>query len=200
MADDVRSRVARQIAFVLELDKAKQILRQNPLTDGSRAENDAEHMWHLAVMALVLAEHAAERVDVQRVLELVLFHDVVEIDAGDAYVYDDEARLAKAELEAIAAERIYGLLPDDQEERFKSLWQEYEAGESAEARFASALDRLAPLLLNHAAEGGAWLRHKPGAARVRSRNSVVGEHAPALGPVVDDLIADAVARGLLKDE
>lgn len=200
MADEVGERVARQIEFVLELDKAKRILRHNPLADGSRAENDGEHMWYLAVMVLVLAEHAAEPVNLARVLELVLLHDVVEIDAGDAYVYDDEGRRAQADLETMAAERIYGLLPADQGERFKARWQEFEAKETPEAKFASAVDRLAPLLLNHAAAGGAWLRHRPGAARVRARNAVVAEHAPALGPVVDALIADAVARGLLDDD
>ncbi|MGH9283924.1 MAG: HD domain-containing protein, partial [Acidimicrobiales bacterium] len=151
-----RERLAAQLAFLLEIDRVKQVLRHNPLADGSRRENDAEHMWHLSVMAVVLAEHAAEPVDLARVLTMVVLHDVVEIDTGDVLFYDDAGREAVAAAEQAAAARIFGLLPADQGEKLRALWEEFEARQSADARFAAAVDRLHPLLLNRSAGGGAW--------------------------------------------
>src|SRR5262249_50705513 len=147
-------RLARQIAFIIEIDKAKQVLRQTLLMDGSRLENDAEHSWHLAVMALLLAEYAGEAVDLLRVLKMVLIHDLVEIDAGDTFVYDVEALATRREREERAADRIFGLLPADVEEEFRALWEEFEAQATPEARFAAALDRLQPLLHNYHTGGG----------------------------------------------
>lgn len=141
------------------------MVRHNPLADGSRRENDAEHMWHLTVMALVLAEHAEEPVDLLRVLTAVALHDVVEIDAGDVLLYDDDARVAAAAGERAAAERIFGLLPADQAGQLRGLWEEFEARTSADARFAAAVDRLQPLLLNAAAGGGARTAEELSAAR-----------------------------------
>ncbi|MDQ2754010.1 MAG: HD domain-containing protein, partial [Actinomycetota bacterium] len=137
---DLTGRLASQLTFCLEIDRVKSILRQNFIADGSRPEGDAEHQWHLAVMALVLAEHALEPIDIGRVVAMVLIHDLVEIDAGDAFVYDDTARAAAAAKEEAAAVRIFGLLPADQALWVRELWDEFEAKKTPEARFAGALD------------------------------------------------------------
>jgi putative hydrolase of HD superfamily len=191
------SRLEQQLAFCLEIDRVKSVLRQNFLADASRQENDAEHMWHLAVMALVLAEHAASPVDVQRVLSMVLIHDLVEIDAGDTFIYDDAARVGQAAREEVAAERIFGLLPPDQESSFRALWDEFEEGLTADSRFARALDRLQPLTENVAAGGGGWAVHGITADRVRQRNSVIEAGSSSLWEAARRLIADAVATGIL---
>lgn len=138
------SRLRRQLDFILEIDKAKAVLRRSRLLDGSRRENDAEHAWHLAVMALVLAEYANEPIDLSRVVKMLLVHDIVEIDAGDTFIYDDSDPAAKAERERQAAHRIFGLLPADQQQELLALWEEFEARRTADARFAAALDRLQP--------------------------------------------------------
>lgn len=163
--EQVAKRLTQQISFILEIDQLKQIYRQNLILDGSRRENDAEHSWHLAMMAVVLQEYASEPVDLSRVLQMVLLHDIVEIDAGDTFCYDVQAGLDKHEREQKAAKRIFGLLPSDQGEELKNLWLEFEAGESPEARFAAVLDRLQPFLNNYHTEGGTW--------RIQDRKSVV---------------------------
>jgi putative hydrolase of HD superfamily len=193
----VESRLERQVAFLLELDKAKHVLRRNHLVDGSRLENDAEHMWHLAVMAIVLEEYATEPVDLGRVLRMVLLHDVVEIDAGDTFVYDDNARIAAQEGERSAAERIFGLLPVDQAIELRALWREFEASATPDSRFAAALDRLHSVLLIHANEGRTWADHGVTGGQVLGRNASIGSGAPALWALAQRLIADAVARGYL---
>ena len=190
-------RRAAQLRFLLEADRLKGIDRRNLLADGSRRENTAEHSWHLALLALVLAEHAVEPVDVGRVVAMLLLHDLVEIDAGDTYIYDDDAHADKNERELAAADRLYALLPDDQALELRLLWDEFELGVSADARFARSLDRFQPLLLNHASGGVSWQEHGIAADRVRAVNSRAADGAPPLGPVVEELIADAVARGLL---
>lgn len=190
-------RLRRQLEFIVELDKAKAVLRRNPLVDGSRRENDGEHMWHLAVMAIVLAEHAEPPVDVIKVMRMLLLHDVVEIDAGDVFVYDDAAREGQAEREQKAADRIYGLLPDDQAEELRTLWEEFEARETPESKFAAAIDRLQPLLLNHASGGGAWRDHGITSDRVYARNAAISTAAPALWARARELIGEAVERGHL---
>lgn len=190
-------RLERQVAFLLELDKAKHVLRRNHLVDGSRRENDAEHMWHLAMMAIVLEEHATEPVDLGRVLRMVLLHDVVEIDAGDTFVYDERARAAAQERERSAAERIFGLLPPDQAVELRALWQEFEEGASPESRFAAALDRLHSVLLIHADEGRTWADHGVTGGQVLARNAPIGLGAPALWELAQRLISDALARGYL---
>jgi putative hydrolase of HD superfamily len=193
-----RDRLARQLEFCVEVDKVKSVARRNPLTDGSRPENDAEHMWHVALMALVLAEHAAQPVDVARVVSMLVVHDLVEIDAGDVFVYDTAGREAAADREARAAERIFGLLPADQAEWARALWDEFEARETADARFARALDRLQPLLQNVAAGGGAWAIHGITADRVTDVNSIIADASPALWTAAREAIAGAVARGHLR--
>jgi putative hydrolase of HD superfamily len=190
-------RLAAQLAFLLELDKAKTIFRRSYLTDGSRHENDAEHMWHLAMFVLVLAEHAGEPIDVTKVLKMVLVHDIVEIDAGDVFVYDEAAHATKATLELAAAERLYGLLPPDQGAELRALWDEFEEKVSPEARFAAAVDRLQPLLLNLSTQGRSWREHGITADRVLALNARIGLGSPTLWAHVEGLLHQAVADGHL---
>src|SRR4029453_15506900 len=149
-------RLARQIAFLVQADRLKTILRRTPLTDNSRLENSAEHSWHLALAALALSEHAPAGVDLGRVLQLVVIHDLGEIDAGDTFAYDPTAHVTKPERERAAADRLFGLLPSDQREIFRARWDEFEAQVTPESRFANALDRFQALLLNSQSGGGSW--------------------------------------------
>jgi putative hydrolase of HD superfamily len=190
-------RLAKQLTFLIELDKAKSVFRRSYVTDGSRLENDAEHMWHLAMFVLVLAEHAGEPIDVTKVLQMVLVHDIVEIDAGDVFVYDEAAQEAKAGLERAAAERLYGLLPPDQGAELRGLWEEFEERVTPEARFAAAVDRLQPLLLNVTTEGRSWQEHGITADRVFAVNASIGLGSPALWAHVQELLHDAVRKGYL---
>jgi putative hydrolase of HD superfamily len=188
-------RLARQIAFILEIDALKGVLRQSYLASGDRRENSAEHSWHVAVMALVLAEHANGSVDVGRVVAMLLLHDVVEVDAGDTYVYDDAARAAQAARERSAADRLFGLLPGGQGSDLRALWEEYEAQASREARFAAALDRLMPVLHNCATGGRSWREHGITADRVVARNERIREGSEALWRYALGRIREAEARG-----
>ncbi len=151
------SDLERQLGFLKEIDRLKSIVRLSPLIDRSRRENSAEHSWHLALYALVLAEHAAGSVDVLRVVKMLLIHDIVEIDAGDVPFHLPATHVGQAERERLAAERIFGLLPEDQASEFHDLWREFEAAESDDARFAKALDRFQPMLHNAATDGGTWV-------------------------------------------
>jgi putative hydrolases of HD superfamily len=192
------SRLERQIAFVIELDKLKQVLRQTRLMDGSRRENDAEHCWHVALMAVVLAEHAGAGIDVLRVLKMLLIHDVVEIDAGDTFLYAAVDAAAVAARETRAAERIFGLLPPDQAGELRALWEEFEARRSAEAKFARALDRLEPLLQNHRNGGGTWREHGVTVEQVLAKKHIVADGSAALWAFAVELIDDSLARGYLR--
>jgi putative hydrolases of HD superfamily len=184
-----------QLRFVLELDRLKGVLRQTRVLRGERLENSAEHSWHLAMCALALSEHAPPGADLGRVLRMVLVHDVVEIDAGDAFCYDPAANVGKEERERQAASRIFGLLPDG--DALRALWEEFEEGTTPDARFAVALDRLQPLLLNFASEGGSWRAHGVTHDRVLLRMAPIREGAPGLWPIVERLLDEAVARGYL---
>ncbi|MFO7278863.1 MAG: HD domain-containing protein [Thermoanaerobacterales bacterium] len=190
-------RLAAQVGFVLEADRLKSVLRRGHLADGSRLENSAEHSWTLALMAIVLAEHAAEPVDLATVLRMVVVHDIVEVDAGDTYVYDDAANSDRAEREERAADRIFGLLPPDQAAELRALWDEFEHGSSPEARFARSLDRFAGFLLNHASGGRSWRDNGVTADMIHARNERIGDGAPALWDEVRRRLADAVAEGLV---
>lgn len=190
-------RLAQQLAFILELDKLKSVWRRSYLINGTRHENSAEHSWHLALMALVLAERANEPVNLSRVLKMLLVHDIVEIDAGDTFCYDMVGVGDQAARETLAAERIYGLLPDEQETELRELWQEFEARNTPEARFAAALDRLMPILHNFSTEGKSWREHGVTAAQVVARNGNMDEGSHELWVVAEALIAEAVARGYL---
>jgi putative hydrolase of HD superfamily len=194
-------RLDAQLGFLLEIDRLKLIERRSFITDASRRENSAEHSWHLAMLALVLSEYAAGGIDLARVIAMVLVHDIVEVDAGDVFVYADAAAHAeKLELERLAADRIFALLPDDQEPVFRSLWEEFEEGTTETARFAAALDRLQPLLLNVAAGGATWREHGITAERVLERNAPIGDGAPELWARARELIRDAVEQGILPED
>jgi putative hydrolase of HD superfamily len=191
-------RLARQMAFIVEIDKMKRIYRQNyVINGGERRETDAEHSWHLAVMALLLAEHTDRPVDGVRAAKMALLHDLVEIDAGDTYCYDQAGLLDQAEREQQAAKRIFGLLPDDQAGEWIALWEEFEAGLTPEARFAAALDRLQPLLLHYHTEGRSWQEHGITSAKVIERNKRTKEISQNLAALVAEIIENAVGKGYL---
>ncbi len=192
------NRLEDQIAFILEVDKLKTVLRQNvPITEPHRQENDAEHSWHLAMMALLLAEYADEPVDISRVVAMVLVHDLVEIDAGDTFLYDNAAHHDKQEREIRAADRLFGMLPEDQALRYRALWDEFEAHQSADARFANAIDRLQPVLLNIATKGLRWRVHGVTADKVLARNQVVAHASERLWTYLRGRIEEMVAEGHL---
>jgi len=185
-----------QLAFLLEADRLKGIERMTRLIDGSRLENSAEHSWHLALFALVLSGHANEPIDVLKVLTMVVLHDLVEIDAGDTFAYDDVGHETKAAREQAAADRLFGLLPPDQGAAMRAVWEEFEAAESAEARFACAVDRLQPVLLNHARGGGPWREHGISMERVLGRNQVIGEGSAVLWREAERRVRELGDRGL----
>jgi putative hydrolase of HD superfamily len=188
-----------RVRFLVELDRLKLVLRRTKLGDESRRENSAEHSWHVALLALVLADTADEPVDAMHVARLMLVHDIVEIDAGDTFVYDTAGRESQAAREAAAADRLFGLLPDPYGPELRAWWDEFEAGATPEARFARAIDRFQPLLLNHASRGAAWRDHGITADRVRAVNSAIGDGSAALWAVAQQVIDDAVARGWLAE-
>ncbi len=191
-------RLEKQIAFIAEIDRLKRVFRQTYLTDGSRKENDAEHSWHLAVMALILLEHAGRPApDVLRTVAMVLIHDIVEIDAGDTFCYDDAGGKDRESRERRAADRLFAILPPDQAAEFRSLWEEFEARRTPEARFAAALDRLQPLLHNYITGGKSWQEHGVTAERVIERNRHIAEGSETLWGYAESLIADAVKKGYL---
>jgi len=191
-------RLKQQIEFIVEVDKIKQIYRKNFVIDGERHETDAEHSWHLAMMAMILAEHVtSQQVDVLTVLKMVLIHDIVEIDAGDTYCFDQQAGLDKAERETKAADRLFGLLPSDQAQEFRSLWEEFEQRVSTEARLADALDRLQPLLLHYHTQGKSWQMNGITSDKVKERNQHTAAIAAELGQLVDEIIQDSIGKGYL---
>ncbi len=165
-----RERLEQQIAFVREIDKEKQIFRQTYVSDATRKENDAEHAWHMAVMAFLLKEYANEEIDVLRTIQMILIHDVVEIDAGDTYAYDDVAKETQREREEKAAARLFGMLPEEQAKEMLALWEEFEAAETPEAKFARSLDNFQPTLLNDASDGKAWEEHQVPVSKILNRN------------------------------
>lgn len=195
---DGTERLAQQLEFLVSVDQLKQVFRQTLLIADRRPENDAEHSWHLALMAVVLQEYAADDIDLGKVLTMHLIHDLVEIDAGDTFAYDEAAHTDKEDRERAAAQRIFGLLPDDQALRYRQLWEEFEARQTAEARYAAALDRLQPLFLNYHSEGAAWRRHGVRQHQVVARNEHIAEGAPALWEYARVLIENAVAEGKLE--
>ena len=191
-------RLRRQLDFMIEIDKLKGIVRRSPLFGAKRLENDAEHSWHLAMMALLLSEHANVPVDQARVVKMVLIHDIVEIDAGDTYCYDEQGALDKRAREERAADRLFGLLPTDQAAEFRALWEEFEAEESADARFATALDRLMPLFHNYLSNGQTWRENQIAKAQVQKRCAPIRYGSETLWQVANTIIDDAVRRGHLR--
>jgi putative hydrolase of HD superfamily len=191
-------RLDQQIAFLKEIDRLKAISRRTALIDRSRLENSAEHSWHLAMMAVVLAEHAPEGTDANHALRMLLVHDLVEIDAGDTFAFDVGAHHDKAAREAAAADRLFALLPPDQEAELRALWDEFEAGQTRESLYAIALDRFSGLLQNWGGgDGGTWRRHNVTRAAVVKRMEPIREGAPALWPFVADVIEAADASGFM---
>lgn len=192
------NRLAQQVAFLIEADKLKQVLRRTPLADASRKENSAEHSWHLILAAMVLLEHAVHGVDLPRVLEMLAVHDLVEIDAGDTFAYDAQDLVTKADRERSAAERVFGLLPPEQASRLRALWEEFETQETPDARFANALDRLQPLLLNACAQGGSWRDHDLEREQVLQRMAPIQTALPVAWPLVLKIVDQFCASGVLR--
>ena len=174
------NRLEQQFQFILEIDKAKRISRQTYCTDGVTKENDAEHGWHAALMAILLSEYANEPIDVLKTVTMLLIHDIVEIDAGDTYAYDEEGIATQAKREQQAAQRIYGLLPEEQGNHLLNLWREFEAGETAEAKFAKVMDRVQPIMLNAATDGKAWQEHQVQLRKILNRNEKTAEGSTVL--------------------
>ena len=191
-------RLEQQFAFIQEIDKEKFIGRQTYLSDGLRKENDAEHAWHLALMTILLSEYANEGIDVLKTVTMLLIHDIVEIDAGDTYAYDEAGAVTKREREVKAADRIFGLLPEDQRIYFRTLWEEFEAYETAEAKFAHLLDNFQPLLLNDASDGKSWAEHGVHKSQVCKRNERIPETSEIVWEKMLEIMDKHIEKGNLK--
>lgn len=188
----------QQINFIKEIDKVKYIRRKTKLFNSDRNENDAEHSWHLALMAIVLAEHSNQPVDLLKVLKMVLIHDIVEIDAGDTFIYDTEKDHSNTIEERLAANRIFGMLPQEQAEELIAVWEEFEAGETAEAKFARSMDRLEPLLQNTSNNGGTWQEFDVNYEKVYHKKSIIREGSATIWDFAEQLINESVEKGILK--
>ena len=193
----IPERLKKQLEFALEIDKEKNITRQTHLSGQGRAENDAEHAWHMAIVAYLLAEYSNEPVDIKRVMIMCLIHDIVEIDAGDTYAYDTEGKVTQKEREDAAAKRIYSLLPEDQAAELMSIFREFEEGESAEAKFARAMDNLQPLILNDSNGGSDWVAHGVKAQQVYGRQERTKEGSEELYDVTDRILKKYIQKGIL---
>ena len=187
-----------QLNFVKELDKLKQVIRRNYLYDGTRSENTAEHSWHAALSAFILQDFADEAVDICKVGKMLLIHDLVEIEAGDTYVYDMAALEGQDERELEAAHKLFGMLPTPMSEEFLNLWLEFEARQTPEARFAKAIDRFMPMFANYESGGISWLENNVQEVRMRELNGIIAEGSQALWQEVERMIADAISRNLLQ--
>ncbi|MFI2744537.1 HD family hydrolase [Zhouia sp. PK063] len=192
------NKLFKQIAFIKEIDKLKYIKRKTKLFNSDRNENDAEHSWHLAVMAIVLAEHSNESIDILKVIKMVLIHDIVEIDAGDTFIYDTQKSHTNTDKERIAANRIFGLLPKEQANELIAIWEEFEAGETNEAKFAKAMDRLEPLLQNAYNNGGTWEEFDVKYNAVYNKQKVIQNGSDSLWNFAENLIDESVEKGILK--
>ena len=194
-----KERFEKQLAFILEADKEKNILRQTHLTGHGRQENDAEHAWHMAMMIYLLKEYANEEIDLAKTMMMALIHDIVEIDAGDTYAYDEAALATQKEREEQAAERIFGLLPKYQQEELRNLFEEFEENQTAEARFAHAMDNFQPLLLNHANNGGDWREHQVTRTQVMKRQSKTKLGSEEVWAYTEKLIEENIKKGNIAD-
>ena len=192
-------RIAKQIAFALELDKEKSVFRQTHLSGHGRNENDAEHAWHMAIMAYLLKEYSNEPVDIARVMIMCLIHDVVEIDAGDTYAYDSEGLATQKAREDAAKERIFSLLPEDQKQEFTAIFDEFEANETPEAKFAHSMDNFQPLILNNSNGGGDWKEHGVTAKKVYGRQSRTKEGSEKIYEITDKIIQENIRKGSLPE-
>ena len=192
-------RMRKQIEFALLMDKQKNIFRQNHLADNSRRENDAEHAWHMAVMAYLFRKYANEDIDISKVILMCLIHDIVEIEAGDTYAYDEEAKKSQREREEIAKKHICGMLPSDQGRELEALFDEFEAQETAEARFAKAMDNLQPVLLHEVNGGGDWKEHGVTKAQIMRRQEKTRSGSEELFEVIKEIIDKHIAEGNIKE-
>jgi len=189
----------KQISFIKEIDKLKYIQRKTKLFNSDRHENDAEHSWHLAMMTIVLAEHANTPVNVLTVLKMVLIHDIVEIDAGDTFIYDTVKNHSNTDEELIAAKRIFGLLPKEQADEFIAIWEEFEEGITDEAKFARSMDRFEPLLQNASNNGGTWAEFNVGFEKVYNKKKIINEGASPIWDYAENLLNESVEKGILKN-
>lgn len=192
-------RLESQIQFLIEIDKIKHIFRKTKLFNKSRFENDAEHSWHLGLMALVLAEYSNEQIDVSKVIKMVLIHDIVEIDAGDTIVYNTEMRANAQEKEIIAAERLFGMLPEDQKKAFIELWEEFEEKKSAEAKFAAAIDRFEPILQNYLTDYYTWKTHGISLNQLHEKNEHIKDGSKVIWETVQKIFLEAKESGAITD-
>lgn len=193
-------RLEKQIRFIVEIDKVKNIFRQTYLADAGRKENDAEHSWHIALMAHLLQEYAEKPVDVSKVMLMVLIHDLVEIDAGDTYAYDDAGTETKRAREEAAADRIFGLLPEDQGKYFRELWEEFEAYESPEGKYAHLLDNFQPLLLNDASGGLSWQEHQVKKSQIYKRNEKIEETSETIWNCMKEIVQKHIECGHVEED
>lgn len=194
-------RLKQQFDFCREIDKEKFIKRQTYLSDGEHKENDAEHAWHMAIMTLLLSEYANEKIDVLKTISMLLIHDLVEIDAGDTYAYDEEAKKTQKERELAAADRIFGLLPEDQGQKFRALWEEFEACETKEAKFARTMDNVQPIMLNSATEGKSWSERGVKLSQILKRNERTKDGSEVLWDYsFENFIKPNVEAGRIKNE
>ncbi|WP_167955204.1 HD domain-containing protein [Anaerosporobacter faecicola] len=191
-------RLEKQMNFLMEVDKLKEITRQTYISSGKRLEDDAEHSWSLALMVALLSEHANEKIDVAKTMLMVLIHDIVEIDAGDTYAYDDAGNLTKRAREVAAADRIFAILPEDQGIYLRSLWEEFEEGKTPEAKFALTVDKVQPITLNDHTEGRAWREHEVHIDKIQKRNEHTAEGSEALWKYAKRLIDKNVEIGNIK--
>ena len=197
----MEDRLEQQISFIREIDKEKQIGRQTYLTGGSRKENDAEHAWHIALMAILLSEYANEPIDLLRTVTMLLIHDLVEIDAGDTYAYDEAAKATEHDREARGADRFFGMLPREQGSALRALWEEFNTGETPEARFAHAMDNFQPVMLNAATDGRAWAEHGVRLSQILRRNRITPEGSDRLWEyALQHFIQPNVERGRIRDD
>ncbi len=196
----ISGRLERQIQFLIEIDKTMQVFRKTKLFDKSRFENAAEHAWHLGLMAMVLGEYANEKIDLAKVIKMVLIHDIVEIDAGDTIVYDTKSRTEAQEKESLAAERIFSILPENQKKTFIALWKEFEERKSPEAKFAAAIDRFEPILQNRLTDYYTWKAHGISYAQLQVRNKHIQDGSKVIWEVVQEIFSEAKEKGEIKDE
>lgn len=196
----MNERLKKQKEFLLEVDKMKQIYRQTHIRGGSRQENDAEHSWHLALMAFLLEEHSNEPVDITRVIKMVLIHDLVEVYAGDTYAYDAAANASKRQREEEAADRIFGMLPEDQGKMLRQLWEEFETYETAEARFAHVMDNFQPMMLNDDNGGKDWSRHQVKKSQILKRNEKTASGSETIWNHMEEIIQENIEKGTIMDQ
>lgn len=191
-------RLEQQIAFILEIDKLKNIIRRTYLLDESRLENTAEHSWHVALAVLLLSEYAPHTIDAARACKMMLIHDIIEIDAGDTFLYDESGNEDKAEREQAAANRLFNLLPSDQADEIRALWDEFEARDTTEAKFARGIDRLMPLMHNYYTKGSTWKAHNVTSDMVLKQNAIIEDASSELWEFARFMIRDAINKGYLK--